>query len=118
MTTQLIRMMAKEIAGEVYDGQHFPLSERFRVENPDQRVFVAYHWPHYVNEAKSRMIKMLAHPAVTQNEKDVILEELIEHAERSESPHAKQLLQVSLQPREREDIKHVDNNPELRSVGA
>lgn len=116
MTTQLIRMMAKEIAGEFYDG--YQRSLRFRTENPDQDKFVAEHWPHYVQEAKKALTMLMVQPNTPQHQKDAIEAELIEHFERSQSPHARDVLQVDLAPREREDIRHVDNNPQLKSVGA
>lgn len=116
MTTQLIRMMAKEVAGAFYDGHQRSL--RFRVENPDQDKFVAEHWPHYVQEAKKALTELMLRPDTPQHQKDAIEDELIEHFNRSQSPHAREVLQVSSAPREREDIRHVDANPQLRSVGA
>lgn len=116
MTTQLIRMMAKEVAGAFYDGHQRSL--RFRVENPDQDAFVNQHWPHYVDEAKKALVELMTRPDTPQHQKDAIEDELIEHFNRSQSPHAREVLQVSSAPREREDIKHVDANPQLRSVGA
>lgn len=116
MTTQLIRMMAKEIAGAFYEGHQRSL--RFRLENPDQDQFVANHWPHYVQPAKSALVELMVRPDTPQHQKDAIEDELIEHFNRSQSPGAKEVLQVDLSPREREDIKHVDNNPQLVKVGA
>jgi hypothetical protein len=116
MTTQLIRMMAKEVAGTFYEG--YQRSLRFRVENPDQDVFVNQHWPHYVQEAKKALTELMIRPDTPQHQKDAIEEELIEHFNRSQSGRAREVLQVDLSPREREDVKHVDNTPELRSVGA
>lgn len=116
MTTQLIRMMAKEVAGAFYEGHQRSL--RFRVENPDQDAFVAQHWPHYVDEAKKALVQLMTQENTPQHQKDAIAEELIEHFERSQGPGAREVLQVSSAPREREDIKHVDNSPQLRSVGA
>ena len=116
MTTQLIRMMAKEVAGAFYDGHQRSL--RFRVENPDQDAFVNQHWPHYVDEAKKALVELMMRPDTPQHQKDAIEDELIEHFNRSQSPNAREVLQASSAPREREDIRHVDNNPQLRSVGA
>jgi hypothetical protein len=116
MTTQLIRMMAKEIAGAFYEGHQRSL--RFRVDNPDQDQFVADHWEHYVQPAKGALVELMLQPNTPQNQKDAIEEELIEHFKRSQSPHAREVLQVDLSPREREDIKHVDNNPQLVKVSA
>lgn len=116
MTTQLIRMMAKEVAGAFYDGHQRSL--RFRVENPDQDAFVNQHWPHYVDEAKKALVDLMMRPDTPQHQKDAIEDELIEHFKRSQSANAREVLQVTSAPREREDIRHVDNNPQLRSVGA
>ena len=116
MTTQLIRMMAKEVAGAFYDGHQRSL--RFRAENPDQDAFVNQHWPHYVQEAKKALTALMVRPDTPQHQKDAIEAELIEHFNRSQSGHARDVLQVTSEPREREDIRHVDNSPELRSVGA
>lgn len=116
MSTQQIRMTAKELAGIFYD--HHQRSLRFRVENPDQDRFVNEHWPHFVDEAKKALVFLMTRPDTPQHMKDAISEELIEHFERSQGGNARDVLQVTSQPREREDIRHVDNNPQLRSVGA
>lgn len=116
MTTQLIRMMAKEIAGEFYDG--YQRSLRFRTENPDQDAFVNEHWPHYVQAAKGALTQLMLQPNTPQHQKDAIEAELIEHYERSLNPNAREVLQVDLNPREREDVRHVDENPQLKIVGA
>lgn len=116
MTTQLIRMMAKEVAGAFYEGHQRSL--RFRVENPDQDAYVAQAWPHFVDEAKRALIQLMTRPDTPRHQQEAIERELIEHYERSLTGHAREVLQVTSQPREREDIRHVDNNPQLRSVGA
>lgn len=116
MTSQLIRLMAKEIAGAFYDGHQRSL--RFRAENPDQDKFVADYWTHYVQPAKTALVELMVRPDTPQHQKDAIEAELVEHFERSQSSGAREVLQVDLNPREREDVKHVDSNPQLRSVGA
>ncbi len=116
MTTQLIRMTAKDIAGAFYEGHQRSL--RFRVENPDQEAFVAQHWPHYVQEAKKALTQLMILPGTPQHQKDAIEDALIEDFNRSQMGNAREVLQVNLSPREREDIKHVDASPELRSVSA
>lgn len=116
MTTQMIRMMAKEVAGAFYEGHQ--RSIRFRVENPDQDAFVAQHWPHYVQAAKGALTELMLRPDTPQHQKDAIEDELIEHFQRSQSGSARDVLQVDLSPREREDVRHVDETPELRTVGA
>src|SRR5258708_3172777 len=112
MTTQMIRMTAKDIAGAFYEGHQRSL--RFRIENPDQDKFVAQHWPHYVQAAKGALTELMLRPDTPQHQKDAIEDELIEHFNRSQSSGAREVLQVDLSPREREDIKHVDASPELR----
>lgn len=116
MSTQQIRMTAKELAGIFYDGHQRSL--RFRIENPDQDEYVNSAWPHFVDEAKKALTFLMMRPDTPQHMKDAIEEELIEHYTRSQTGNAREVLQVTSQPREREDIKHVDNNPQLRSVGA
>lgn len=116
MTSQLIRLQAKEMAGQFYDMNQRSL--RFRVENPEQDEFVANHWPHFV-DAGIQMLGMLLHDhSVPQYQKDMIYEELCEHWNKSQGAGAQEVLQATLQPREREDIRHVDNNPQLVNVGA
>lgn len=116
MTTQLIRYTAKQIAGKFFESHERSL--RFRVTFPDQDAYVAGHWPHHVQQAKKHLIEvMLAHDT-PQNQKDLINDDLVEDFERSQGGHAREVLQVTSDAREREDIKHVDATPELRSVRA
>lgn len=115
MTSQLIRMQAKEIAGIFYEDNQRSL--RFRTENPDQDAYVAANWPHFVDVGISALTMVLSDASTPQHQKDVIYEELCEHWERSQRPSAREVMQASLQPREREDVRHVDQIPELRSVG-
>lgn len=116
MTAQLIRYTAKQIAGKFFESHE--RSMRFRITFPDQGAYVAGHWPHHVQEAKKHLVGvMLAHDT-PQNQKDLINDDLIEDFERSQSSRARDVLQVTSDAREREDIRHVDNSPELRSVRA
>lgn len=115
MTSQLIRMQAKEIAGIFYEESQRSL--RFRQENPDQDAYVAANWPHFVDIGISNLTRVLQDQTTPQHQKDVIYEELCEHWERSQRPSAREVLQATLAPREREDVKHVDASPELPSVG-
>lgn len=115
MTSQLIRMQAKEIAGIFYDENQRSL--RFRVENPDQDAYVAANWPHFVDIGIANLTMLLNDHSTPQHQKDVIYEELCEHWERSQRPSAREVLQATLQPREREDVRHVDENMQLPSVG-
>lgn len=118
MSGQLLRIGAKEIAGRAYQGEIFEVTGRFRLENPDQDAFVAKYWPHYVQLAKEALALVLRDESTPQYQKDLITKELIEHFEQSESSTARQILQVTSQPREREDVRHVDNNPQLERVRA
>jgi hypothetical protein len=116
MTTQLIRMTAKDIAGAFYESHE--RSFRFRVENPDQDAFVAQYWPHHVGMAKKALVELMTRPDTPQHMKDAIEDELVEHFQRSQGAGAREVLQVRNDPREREDIRHIDQTPELRGVEA
>jgi hypothetical protein len=118
MTSQLIRLQAKEMAGCAYQGEIFEVTGRFRLENPSQDAFVAKYWPHYVQLAKETLVLVLRDESTPQYQKDLISEALIEHFEQSESSSARQILQVTSVPREREDVRHVDSNPQLAKVRA
>lgn len=115
MTSQLIRMQAKEIAGIFYDENQRSL--RFRIENPDQDAYVAANWPHFVDVGIAALTMTLRDASTPQHQKDVIYEELCEHWERSQRPSAREVLQATLEPRAREDVRHVDENLQLPSVG-
>jgi hypothetical protein len=115
VTSQLIRMQAKEIAGIFYDENQ--RSMRFRVENPDQDAYVAANWPHFVDVGISALTMVLKDEATPEHQKQVIYDELCDHWERSQRPSAREVMQATLQPREREDVRHVDASPGLRSVG-
>jgi hypothetical protein len=52
MTTQLIRMQAKEIAGIFYEQNQRTL--RFRRQWPVQDDYVDSQWPHFVQSARPR----------------------------------------------------------------
>jgi hypothetical protein len=103
------------MAGIFYEGNQ--RSMRFRVENPDQDAYVADHWPHFVDVAIQALSAVLGAHDTPQHQKDVIYQEICDHWEKSQSPNAREVLQATLQPREREDVRHVDVSPELRSVG-
>jgi hypothetical protein len=115
MTSQLIRLQAKEMAGQFYEGNQRSL--RFRQENPDQDAYVAKHWPHFVDVGIQCLTALLGQHDVPQHQKDVIYDEITEHWNKSQGPGAREVLQATLQPREREDVRHVDANPQLARVG-
>jgi hypothetical protein len=116
MTSQLIRLQAKEMAGQFYEMNQRSL--RFRVDNPDQDQYVAKHWPHFVDVGIQCLTALLAQPDTPQHQKDMIYEEITDHWNKSQNPNAQEVLQATLQPREREDIRHVDDNPQLARVRA
>jgi hypothetical protein len=115
VTSQLIRLQAKEMAGIFYEGNQRSL--RFRRENPVQDEYVAGHWPHFVDVAIQSLTALLHDQTVPQHQKDVIYQEICDHWDKSQNPNAREVLQATLQPREREDVRNVDASPELRSVG-
>lgn len=116
MTSQLIRLQAKEMAGQFYEGNQRSL--RFRIENPDQNAYVAANWVHFVDVGVQCLTALLGQEDVPEHQKAVIYEELLLHWEQSQRPGAREVLQATLQPREREDVRHVDSNPQLVRVGA
>lgn len=118
MTSQLIRLQAKEIAGAEYDKLRVIGSARFAKENPDQRRYVAEHWPHFVDAARKNLTQYMMQTTTPEDQKQVIFEALLEHTEQSQQANAVEVLQYSFQPREKEDVRFVDENPQLPSVGA
>lgn len=118
MTNQLIRFQAKEIAGAEYDKLRVLGSDRFARENPNQNLYVAQHWPHFVDAARASLTYYMTLATTPEHEKEAIMEALIEHTEQSERPGAVEVLQYNFQPREREDVRFVDENLHLPSVGA
>ncbi len=116
MTTQLIRMQAKEMAGCFYEQAQRTL--RFRIQWPEQKAYVETQWPHFVQVAKAALVHLMVAEDTPQHQKDAIEEELIEDGMRSASdPRARDILQATLHPRERDDIKHAETAP-LFKVGA
>lgn len=113
MTTQLIRMQAKEMAGIFHEQNQRTL--RFRRQWPEQKVYVETQWPHFVQVGKAALIQLMIAEDTPQHQKDAIEEELIEDGLRSaRDPRARDILQATLQPREREDVKHAETTPLLR----
>jgi hypothetical protein len=110
MTTQLIRMQAREIAGIFYEQHQRTL--RFRRQWPVQDDYVNSQWPHFVAVGKAALVQLMLAQDTPQHQKDAIEEELIADGLRSANdPRARDVLQASLAPREREDIKHADATP-------
>lgn len=116
MTTQLIRMQAKEMAGIFYEQNQRTL--RFRRQWPVQKDFVDTQWPHYVQIAKAALVHLMIAEDTPQHQKDAIEEELIADGLRSaHDPRARDILQATLQPREREDVRHTENASLLKVAG-
>lgn len=111
MTAQLIRMQAREVAGIFYEQNQRTL--RFRRENPDQDKYVADHWPHFVDIAISNLTASLHDQTMPQHMKDDIYEVICRHWDQSQSQRAQHVLQATLGPRDRDDVRHVDANPQL-----
>jgi hypothetical protein len=118
MTGQLLRMTAKELAGAQYDKFRLFGSERFAKECPSEREYVARHWPHFIMQAKAALCLVLESENTPEHQKQAIFEELLRHAEDSQSPNAVDILQVTTDPREKEDVRYVDEHPQLRTVEA
>ena len=115
MATQMVRMMAKEIAGTFYES--FQRSMRFRAEWPSQRDFVAKSWPHFVDLARGALAAVLAQENVPEHRKRAIMDDLIEdHNRQVDNPRALDVIQATLDPREREDVKMIDTNPQMPGV--
>lgn len=113
MTTQLIRMQAKEVAGIFYEQNQRTL--RFRRQWPVQQDYVNSQWPHFVQVGKAALVELMIAEDTPQHQKDAILEELIADGLRSANdPRARDVLQATLQPREREDVKHADTAQLMR----
>lgn len=110
MTTQMVRMMAKEIAGAFYEGNQRTL--RFRRQWPSQDDFVAKSWMHFVDLGRGALAAMLAQENVPPHRKQAIMDELIEdHERQANNPRAMDVIQATLDPREREDVRMIDSTP-------
>lgn len=118
MTSLLIRKTAKDIAGAVYDHLRMTGSERFARENPSEKDYIAQHWVHCVKEAKKALTELLMSETTLPHEKEEIYAALLEDFEKSDTSQAMPILQFSFEPREKEDVKHIDATPELPTVGA
>lgn len=118
MTGQLLRMTAKELAGAQYDKFRMFGSERFAKECPSEKDYVAQYWPHFIMQAKAALCLVLEAENTPESQKQAIFDELVRHAEESQLPGAVDILQVNADPREREDVRHIDENPQLRTVVA
>lgn len=93
MTVRLIRMMAKDFAGEFYEQNQRSL--RFRRQWPDQDQYAAKNWPHFVDIARGALAALLARPDYPQHLKDAIYADMLEDNDRQRnSPQAKDVIQA------------------------
>ena len=83
MTTQLIRMTAKDLAGAFYEGNDIlhdgraTRSEKFRREVTNQKAFIWVYWPKFVPMARRILAHMLTEPGTSQKDKDAIFDALL-----------------------------------------
>lgn len=115
MTTRMVRHMAREIAGAYYDDP--TRTTRFRIENPNQDIYVNKMWPHFTDLAVRALAAMLTLPGYPEHLKETITDELIEQNRRAHSPGARYVAQADLIPHEKEDRKLIDDNPQLITSG-
>lgn len=81
MTVMMIRVLAKDMAGDFWEQNH---SERFRtVWGNDVKRFIDRNWPTYVEEARSVLAGMLARKDVPESQKVSIHAALVEDRRRS-----------------------------------
>lgn len=114
MTTQLVRTQAKEIAGQFYEQEQRSL--RFRAQWPDARAYVAANWVHFVDLARGSLAALLARPDYPEHLKEAITRDLLEEHERQQSPHARTVMQATLDPVEKEERRFIDESHNLPSV--
>jgi len=77
---ELIRKTAEEITGEFYEQAR---SEQFRESAPNQKYFVRRHWRDYVNQAVQALSMVLGQPGIPAENKEQILEAILEFNRRS-----------------------------------
>lgn len=115
MTTQLVRKMAKDIAGEFYEQEQRSL--RFRRIWPDVQVYIAKNWIHFIDLARASLAQLLAKPDYPEHLKEAIAKDLIEDNERAANhPHAREVMQATLDYVEKDDRKFVEQGHHLPNV--
>ncbi len=90
MTVQLIRLLAKNMAGSFFEGQTQFIrgelhqhpdspgrSERFRKLAGHQKKFISEHWTEFVPAARKQLIEMLAMPQYNAHIKAEIYDALL-----------------------------------------
>ncbi len=114
MTTQLVRKMAKDLAGTFYEQEQRTL--RFRRQWPRVQDYIAKSWPHFVDLARETLSAMLARPDYPEHLKEAIMRDLLEDHERAQSPHAVTVMQATLDHVEKEERKYLDEAHHLPGV--
>lgn len=72
---QGIRKVAMELCGEYYELA--AQNDEFYVKYPDQNEFINTEWPHFIEETRRVLAKMLQNPAHPQQMKDEIYDMLL-----------------------------------------
>lgn len=118
MTVRLIRMMAKDFAGEFYEQNQRSL--RFRRQWPDQDQYAARNWAHFVDMSRAALAALLARPDYPQHLKDAIYADMLEDNERQrDHPHAQDVIQAEfdfVDKQEKNKLSDSDTQVSLPSV--
>lgn len=80
MTQQLVRRTAKDMCGAFYEENR---SEQFRKNWPNQRDYIGYNWPSFVEIARGVLASMLADKSTSQHQRDEIYAAIVEDRRRS-----------------------------------
>lgn len=94
MTTRLLRMTAKELAGAHHDGDR---REVFRKAWPNQRTYVEYNWPYFLGAAREALAAMLTSKTTHEHLKQPIYDDLLEDNERRQRMLARRRPHVQVQ---------------------
>lgn len=74
----LLRRTAKEMAGIFYDGNR---SKKFREVFPNQRLYVRYNWPEFVNQARDALLTLMSLSTTSKHVKDEIYDAITDNFE-------------------------------------
>jgi hypothetical protein len=115
MTVRLIRMMAKEFAGQYYEQEQRSL--RFRRTWPAQDVYVARNWSHFYKIAREAVAALLHRPGYPEHLKEAIYRDLLEEQERQHgAPNALTPIQADFDFQDRREKKALDESHNLPAV--
>lgn len=81
MTVQMVRMLAKELAGAEFETNGH--TDRYRKFWGNARTFIDRSWPAYIEDARNILVGMLVRPDVPEHQKQVIHKNLVEDHRRS-----------------------------------